>query len=293
MPHAGAARPQTSPRAASSLPEPPEASFWLERTPLPTFHRPPASPARAAGKPHGRSAMAPPGTVCPKCDGPLSPSEPACPACGLKRAMFNRFRAGTRSIPPATLQEQWAEVEAGWSDPERHERFLAQVSLCGAYAYAASRYRKAARARGSDAISKLQLERLSRMVHAVMAVSSVRQADERARPYRRLLVFGAVVIAVASLVGMWMFYRGRAGDEQAGEQLEPSIKVGRGRSIGPGGRGAPAFGGLRAKVPPPAEQADGEEPAADEGGEAVDQSGEPRGRAAGTAAGEADEAVQE
>jgi hypothetical protein len=203
--------------------------------------------------------------------------------------MFNRFRAGTRSIPPATLQEQWAEVEAGWSDPERHERFMAQVSLCGAYAYAASRYRKAARARGSDAISKLQLERLSRMVHAVMAVSSVRQADERARPYRRLLVFGAVVIAAASLVGMWMFYRSRSGDEQRLEQLQPSIKVGRGRSIGAGARGAPAFGGLRAKVPATAEQADGDEPTADED----DEAGEPRGRAAGAAAGEADEPVQE
>lgn len=260
----GGARVRTAPRAPSSLPDAPEASFWLERTPLPILHRPATRPA---GKPGGRSALAPPGTVCPKCDSPLSTSEPACPSCGLKRAMFGRFRTGAMDRVPATLEEQWAEVEANWGDPDRHERFLAQVSLCAAYAYAASRYRRAARERRSDAISKLQLERLSRMVHAVMAVSSVRQAGEdRPHPYRRMIVLLALLIGLGSIGGVYLFHRRSASADQRPEPLAPSIKIGRGRSLGTDGRAAPAFGGLRAKVPKPA-PADGEDGEAGEAGE--------------------------
>ncbi len=257
---AGAARPDAARRGAAGLPEPPEASFWLERTPLPT--------ARRAGPgPSGRSALAPPGTVCPKCDSPLSPSEPACPSCGLKRAMFGRFRAGVDDRVPPALEALWSEVETHWSEPELHERFLAQVSLCGAYAYAAARYRRAARLRQSDAIARLQLERLSRMVHAVMAVSAVRPGSgaSGAHPYRGLVAFLVILVGLGGFGSLYLFHkRGAPVDDR----VPPSIKVRRGRSLSPDGRPAPAFGGLHAAGKPrtragarPADEADAAEPA--------------------------------
>jgi hypothetical protein len=158
--------------------------------------------------------------------------------------MFGRFRAGAADHVPAALEELWVQVEARWTDSEMHERFLAQVSLCGAYAYAASRYRRAARTRQSSAISRLQLERLSRMVHAVMAVSAVRPAGERGtRPYRIIAVL-ILVVGLGGIGSVYMFSRSGAGAQES--IVPPSIQVRRGRSIGPDGRPAAAFGGLRA-----------------------------------------------
>ena len=240
----GGMGPRRAPGAAA-VPEPPEASFWLERTPLPTARRPGTAPAApAAGR--GRSALAPPGTVCPKCDSPLSPSEPACPSCGLKRAMFNRYRAGHGDRAPASLDKLWRHLEARWSDPELHEQFLAQVSVCGAYAYAASRYRRAARERQSDAIAKLQLERLSRMVHAVMAVSSVRHGRERAaHPYRALAII-VVLLALGGVTSLYMFRRHSAQAQESIDRVPPSIMVKRGHNVDTDGKAARPFGGLRA-----------------------------------------------
>ena len=245
-PRTSTARPPVGPRRAVALPEAPEGSFWLERTPLPTARRPgPGTPA-GPGVP-ARSALAPPGTVCPKCDSPLSPSEPACPSCGLRRAMFGRFRTSIADRVPPVLEAQWTQVEAHWSDPELHERFLAQVSLCGAYAYAASRYRRAARTRKSDAISNLQLERLSRMVHAVMAVSSVRpDADGGgAWPYRGLVAILLLLVGLGAVGGFYIHKR--SAQAQDGIDRSPSsITVRRGRSLSPDGTPAPPFGGLHA-----------------------------------------------
>ncbi len=240
-----ASRSRTSVRArftpgGSPIPEPPDSSFWLERTPLPTPRR--ADPARSS-----RAAFAPPGTVCPKCDSPLSPSEPACPSCGLRRVMFGRFRAGAADRVPAQLELLWRDVEAQWADPALHERFMAQVSLCGAYAYAASRYRRAAKQRQSDAIANLQLERLSRMVHAVMAVSSVRAAEERgARPYRGLIVLLVFLVGLGAFGAIYLFHRRSARTQETIDRVPSSIKVRRGQSLGPNGGPAEAFGGLRA-----------------------------------------------
>ncbi|HWM86405.1 MAG TPA: zinc ribbon domain-containing protein [Kofleriaceae bacterium] len=224
---------------AAAPPEPPEASFWLERTPLPTARRG-GAPAPAPG---ARSALTPPSTVCPKCDSPLSPSESACPSCGLRRAMFGRFRASHGDRVPAALEQLWRQVESQWSDPELHERFLSQVSLCGAYAYAASRYRRAARQRQSDAISKLQLERLSRMVHAVMAVSAVRKDERGARPYRGVIALLVLLVAAGGIGSLYMFHK---RGSQAKDDVPTSITIKRGRSLGPDGKAARAFGGLRA-----------------------------------------------
>jgi hypothetical protein len=222
------------------VPEPPDASFWLERTPLPTPRR--ADPAKP-----GRQAFAPPSTACPKCDSPLAPSEAACPSCGLRRIMFNRFRASSADRVPEALEKLWRQVEAQWSDASLHERFLAQVSLCGAYAYAAARYRRAAKQRQSDAISNLQLERLSRMVHAVMAVSAVkREADKHGRPYRRVLVFLVLLVGLGALGSLYMIHRRNKSGQESIERVPSSITVRRGRSIGPDGKAAPAFGGMRA-----------------------------------------------
>jgi hypothetical protein len=240
------------------MPEPPEAMFWLDRTPLPG--RRPA--ADASPRARRRSIQVPPSTQCPKCDSPLSPSEAACPSCGLRRIMFNRFRASASDRVPAALEKLWRELEARWSDPELHERFLAQVSLCGAFAFAASRYRSAARRRQSDAIARLQLERLSRMVHAVMAVSAVRAgARERgARPYRAMMVLLVVILLGGAAAAMFMSSRRGAGTDSV-DRVAPSIKVRRGRSLGMDGKPARAFGGLRAAGAPAASRADaGEEP---------------------------------
>lgn len=238
------ARPRAAPGGA--MPEPPEAMFWLDRTPLPGARRPATDASPRARR---RSIQVPPSTQCPKCDSPLSPSEAACPSCGLRRAMFNRFRASASDRVPAALEKLWRELEAHWTDPELHERFLAQVSLCGAFAFAASRYRSAARKRQSDAISKLQLERLSRMVHAVMAVSAVRTgARERAsRPYRAMMVLLALVLVIGGAAVMYMV--SKRGSQQSIESVPPSIKVRRGRSLGADGKPAQAFGGLRAANP--------------------------------------------
>ena len=256
------ARPRTPPGGAGVMPEPPEAMFWLDRTPLPGAPRPAAG---GAPRPRRRSIQVPPSTQCPKCDSPLSPSEPACPSCGLKRAMFNRFRASASDRVPAALERLWRDLEARWSDPEMHERFLAQVSLCGAFAFAAARYRRAARQRQSDAIAKLQLERLSRMVHAVMAVSAVRTgARERgARTFRPVMVLMVLMLVVGGGAAMYMFKQRGAAQETI-ERLPPSIKVRRGRSLGMDGKPARAFGGLRAAGAKAARADAGEEPDADE-----------------------------
>jgi hypothetical protein len=227
-------------QGGGALPEPPESSFWLERTPLPTARRPGDAGARA------RSPLMPPGTMCPKCDSPLSPSEPACPSCGLKRLMFARFRASAADRVPPGLERMWRRVESSWSDPELHEQFLAQVSLCGAYAYAASCYRRAARQRQSDAIAKLQLERLSRMVHAVMAVSAVRAESKTARPYRGLIALLVMLVALGAVASLYMLKKRGASAEQSVERVAPSITVRRGRSLGADGKPTRPFGGLRA-----------------------------------------------
>ena len=255
------ARARTAPGGAA-MPEPPEAMFWLDRTPLPGARRPGPDGSPRARR---RSIQAPPSTQCPKCDSPLSPSEPACPSCGLKRIMFNRFRASASDRVPAALEVLWREVEAHWSDPELHERFLAQVSLCGAFAFAASRYRSAARRRQSDAISKLQLDRLSRMVHAVMAVSAVRSgARERgARPYRAVMVLLAIIVLVGGAAAMFMFSR-RGATPASVDSVPPSIKVRRGRNLGADGKPARPFGGLRAAGGAGAPRADARDEA-DEG----------------------------
>jgi hypothetical protein len=243
-PRVAAVRPRRE-ASAGVVPEPPEASFWLERTPLPVARRAATTPGAAPAR--GRSALAPPGTVCPKCDSPLSPSEPACPSCGLKRAMFGRFRAGAGDRAPESLDRLWRQLESRWSDPELHEQFLAQVSLCAAYAYAASRYRRAARQRQSDAIAKLQLERLSRMVHAVMAVSAVRPADARAsRSYRAAIALLVLLVGVGGATSLYVFRRHGAAAQDSSDRVAPSITVRRGRNVDADGRAAKAFGGLHA-----------------------------------------------
>ena len=186
--------------------------------------------------------------------------------------MFGRFRANTERVPPA-LEELWLEVEQNWSDPALHERFLSQVSLCGAYAYAASRYRRAARQRQSDAISKLQLDRLSRMVHAVMAVSAVRPGQERgARPYRRMVFLVVLLVGLGGIGALYMVKRG--GEQERMDRVPSTIRVRRGRTLGPDGRPSKAFGGLRAPSgaagkdekpePQPEDGAEGAEGAAEE-----------------------------
>jgi hypothetical protein len=160
--------------------------------------------------------------------------------------MFARFRAGAADRVPPGLERMWRRVEASWTDPALHEQFLAQVSLCGAYAYAASCYRRAARVRQSDAIAKLQLERLSRMVHAVMAVSAVRAENKTgARPYRGLLALLVMLVALGGIAALFMLKKGGRAEESV-ERVPPSITVRRGRSLGTDGKPTRPFGGLRA-----------------------------------------------
>jgi hypothetical protein len=255
---------RTEPGGAAVVPEPPESSFWLERTPLPI-------PRQALmGGDLGRSPLAPPSTVCPKCDSPLSPSEVACPSCGLRRVMFGRFRTSSMERVPHTLEKLWRQLEGEWASPELHERFLAQVSLCGAYAYAASRYRKAARQRQSDAIANLQLERLSRMVHAVMAVSAVRAEGERdGRPYRGVVILLVLLVGLGGAALLYLFHRG--GPSEQIERVPPSIKVRRGRNAAADGRPAPAFGGLRATAPNRADAGADEEADESEAGDRAEE----------------------
>jgi hypothetical protein len=278
-------------QGGGALPEPPESSFWLERTPLPTARRPGDAGARA------RSPLMPPGTMCPKCDSPLSPSEPACPSCGLKRLMFARFRASAADRVPPGLERMWRRVESSWSDPELHEQFLAQVSLCGAYAYAASCYRRAARQRQSDAIAKLQLERLSRMVHAVMAVSAVRAESKTARPYRGLIALLVMLVALGAVASLYMLKKRGASAEQSVERVAPSITVRRGRSLGADGKPTRAFGGLRAAgnkgragaQDPEAQDPDAQEPEQAEGeGELDPEAQDPEAQADGESEAEAE-----
>lgn len=175
--------------------------------------------------------------------------------------MFNRFRASASDRVPAALEKLWRELEAQWSDPELHERFLAQVSLCGAFAFAAARYRRAARRRQSDAIAKLQLERLSRMVHAVMAVSAVRTGtrERGSRPFRAVMVLMVLMIAVGGAAAMYRFKK-RGAQTPDIDRVPPSIKVRRGRSLGMDGKPAQAFGGLRAAGAKASRADAGEEP---------------------------------
>jgi hypothetical protein len=83
------------------------------------------------------------------------------------------------------------------------------------------------------------------MVQAVMAISSVRAAEENgARPYRGLIVFLVFLLGFGAFGTIYMFHRRSAKTQESIDRVPSSIKVRRGRSLGQDGRPAEAFGGL-------------------------------------------------
>lgn len=137
------------------------------------------------------------GEPCPKCGTSLRDEQRACSKCGLERNHFGSFRSAEQ--PSTAMQEAWLEVERSWNDPAAHRTFVEHAAATGNFLSAASKYRAASIARPGDEIATQQLERINKMVMALLAVESMkRERPRQARsPFRGVLL----VLAVLGLAG--------------------------------------------------------------------------------------------
>jgi hypothetical protein len=155
---------------------------------------------------------------CPKCDRPRVDSDIACPGCGLSTERMANYELARDAATSPAVMAAWENAVTHWHDRAAHDALFERVTATGAYAWAAARYREAARARKSDdPVAPHALERMRRAAEATMlgAAKTTRAATntESATPYRSTLaLLGILVVALIGLLAYQLIRSQRADD---------------------------------------------------------------------------------
>lgn len=113
------------------------------------------------------------------------------------------------------LTAAWMHASAGWDEPARHDALLAVATQLNAYAWAAARYRDAARERPDDKIATAQLERLRKATEATLLATATARAANQPKPYRATTAVLAILI-IAAIAGLvYAFARGTSTPDTA------------------------------------------------------------------------------
>jgi hypothetical protein len=134
--------------------------------------------------------------TCPKC-GSYQAIAVACRKCGLTTTLMPKFREQDSAQQPSAVTTAWIAAELNWTDPGRHEKFVAAVVEANAFAYAARQYRAAAIKRPDDAIAATQIERLRKMAEAALKATAVQRPDKGPMPFK-----GATMVLIACIVAV-------------------------------------------------------------------------------------------
>ncbi len=125
------------------------------------------------------------------------------------------FAAARDNDTPEPLTAAWTHVSAGWDQPARHDALLAVTTQLNAYAWAAARYRDAARERPDDKIATAQLERLRKATEATLLATATARAANQPKPYRATTAVLAILI-IAAIAGLvYAFARGTSSTPDA------------------------------------------------------------------------------
>jgi hypothetical protein len=95
------------------------------------------------------------------------------------------------------LEAAWTEATEHWDDPKAHERVLELAAIAHALPWIAKHYR----AREPDAVSKGQLDRITKMALATMMATAARKPEKESTPYKGVIIVLAVLIMLA-IVGL-------------------------------------------------------------------------------------------
>ena len=144
---------------------------------------------REGGEGDGAGANAGAEMRCPKC-GRRQPRAEACRHCGLVVARWDPDAAAP-TADDDEARRLFAEAEAAWSDPARHDAFIEHCGRVGQLPYAARCYRDRLARDPDDAVARAQQARVVAAAELTWLTRPREQADAPV-PYRGLLV-GAVV----------------------------------------------------------------------------------------------------
>jgi phage FluMu protein Com len=167
----------------------------------------------APGRGEARPAASPPPTAtaseapaepveemrCPKC-GRRQPLAESCRHCGLVLARWDPDAAA-----PTTGDDEarrlFAEAEAAWGDPERHDVFIGYCGRAGELPYAARCYRDRLARAPDDAVARAQQARVVTAAELTYLTAPREQADAPV-PHRAVLVGAVVALFVALLLAL-------------------------------------------------------------------------------------------
>jgi hypothetical protein len=145
--------------------------------------------------------------TCPKCKTVLTGAV-ACVRCGLSRGRMARY--ARESMPPIVdaLAVAWKRATLNWENVEHHDEVLRLVIANDAWAWAANKYRSAARKRPDDEITAAQLKRVEKGLLATTLALRTPRDTQGKTPYRGAVMFLAIGILALVIGGVWAKVRG-------------------------------------------------------------------------------------
>ncbi len=134
---------------------------------------------------------------CPKCGEARVPERAACGKCGLANDRMPAYSEAHEATAGDDIRAAWDRAVADWASPSRHDELMQLVARHGIYAWAAGRYRDAAREQPDDPIARRQIERLQKAAEATMFASAATRPDRTPAPYRATVaVLGLMIVAI-------------------------------------------------------------------------------------------------
>ncbi|HKE19297.1 MAG TPA: hypothetical protein VKB80_30685 [Kofleriaceae bacterium] len=170
---------------------------------------------------------------CPKCDADVAAGAGSCPACGLSADRFDDYQRDPVDASPE-VAAAWEACASSWDDDAAHERFRAAAAASGAFAFAAARYRQAARERAGDERAAAGVARIRRMAEAALlarppAAELARAArapgeHDATRPFRgaAMLLVALVLLVSLGLVAAFTIRALRGGTHRDAREPAPS-----------------------------------------------------------------------
>lgn len=142
----------------------------------------------------------PTGPLCPKCGAQRPEQAESCAKCGVVFALFKPENLAL----PGPLEDLWREVEAHWTEAERHVAFLSACVSSDVLAEAVRRYRLRAEQQPGDALaSRFRDEATARLLATaelpLARTEAARQPKDASAVALVVMVSFAVALAVAIL----------------------------------------------------------------------------------------------
>ena len=159
----------------------------------------PARPAKVLSlmEPH-RPEPSPAGR-CPKCAAPREERREHCVRCGL---VFANFKAEEFALPPE-LEQLWADVARGSSDPAVHTAFVEAATQEGALHEAARRYRLHLEERPVDALARRSRDEVFGRLTALSQIAMEPPSQVPREPSGTVRLLLTLLALAALAISLW------------------------------------------------------------------------------------------